>query len=304
MQFHFSGVRMTRLSFTPGRQFYKCPHPQGMGCDFFLWADQAAPPQATPTGGHMTLNFNHSSQTAQASSSRQPGFLSTRQREPRGRAKRGGAAASAMGVSMVMCRCEEEAVLRTVQKEGPNKGRQFYTCSKPREQQCQFFEWSDNVPPSSVGHMTSDPHQATTQATSSRQPGFLSTRQQRPRGGTKRGGASAEGVSIVMCQCEREEEAVLRTVQKEGPNKGRQFYTCAKPREQQCQFFEWSDNVPASSVRTFRGGRGRGGGANSWRMSQASTLDEEGVRRKRAPPTCSVCREVGHTKRSCPQLKS
>lgn len=280
-----------------GRQFYKCPHPQGMGCDFFLWADQAAPPSS-----HMTVSSNHPNWTAQASSSRQ----STWQRGQRGGTRR-------RGGSAVMCQCREEAVLRTVQKEGPNQGRQFYTCSKPREQQCQFFEWSDNVPPSSKigGHRTSN-HQA---ATSFRQPGFLSTRQRGTRVRAKRGGASAEGVTVVMCQCEHEEEAVLRTVQKEGPNKGRQFYTCSKPREQQCQFFEWSDNVPPSNVRTFRGGRagggrGRGGGrggGNSWRMSQTSTSDlpeGEGARRKRAPPTCSVCREVGHTKRSCPQLKS
>ncbi|XP_016150625.1 endonuclease 8-like 3 isoform X1 [Sinocyclocheilus grahami] len=33
--------------------------------------------------------------------------------------------------------------LRVVTKEGENKGRQFYTCSLPRETQCNFFEWAD-----------------------------------------------------------------------------------------------------------------------------------------------------------------
>lgn len=32
---------------------------------------------------------------------------------------------------------------RVVTKEGENKGRQFYTCSLPRETQCNFFEWAD-----------------------------------------------------------------------------------------------------------------------------------------------------------------
>lgn len=32
------------------------------------------------------------------------------------------------------------AVLRVVHKEGENKGRQFYTCSLPRETKCNFFE--------------------------------------------------------------------------------------------------------------------------------------------------------------------
>lgn len=165
--------------------------------------------------------------------------------------------------------------------------------------------WADEAPSQSMpssSHMTFD-------SNTSRQPGFLSTQQHRQRGGAKRrGAASAEGVSVVMCKCE--EEAVLRTVQKEGPNKGKQFYTCSKPREQQCQFFEWSDSVPPSSVRNFRGGgrgqggRGRGGG-NSWRMSRATSDSSESMgSKKRAPPTCSVCREVGHTKRSCPQLRS
>ncbi|XP_057206157.1 endonuclease 8-like 3 isoform X2 [Triplophysa rosa] len=33
--------------------------------------------------------------------------------------------------------------LRVVTKDGENKGRQFYTCSLPRETQCNFFEWAD-----------------------------------------------------------------------------------------------------------------------------------------------------------------
>ncbi|KAL4658388.1 DNA topoisomerase 3-alpha [Arapaima gigas] len=56
----------------------------------------------------------------------------------------------------VVCNCGQEAVLltvrrvgpnqveRTVLKEGPNKGRGFLTCGKPREQQCGFFQWIDD----------------------------------------------------------------------------------------------------------------------------------------------------------------
>ena len=35
---------------------------------------------------------------------------------------------------------------RSVQKDGPNKGRLFYCCSKPRDQQCGFFQWADEEP--------------------------------------------------------------------------------------------------------------------------------------------------------------
>ena len=47
------------------------------------------------------------------------------------------------------------------------------------------------------------------------------------------------------------------TVQKEGPNKGRQFYACPKPREQSCGFFEWADADDNGS-----GGASYGGGMN------------------------------------------
>ncbi|KAF0874200.1 endonuclease 8-like 3 isoform X1 [Crocuta crocuta] len=34
-------------------------------------------------------------------------------------------------------------VLRVVQKDGENKGRQFYACPLPRGAQCEFFQWAD-----------------------------------------------------------------------------------------------------------------------------------------------------------------
>ena len=32
----------------------------------------------------------------------------------------------------------------TVLKEGPNTGREFFACSKPRSESCGFFQWVDN----------------------------------------------------------------------------------------------------------------------------------------------------------------
>jgi len=34
------------------------------------------------------------------------------------------------------------------------------------------------------------------------------------------------------------------TVAKDGANKGRQFYACAKPRGQGCNYFLWADENP------------------------------------------------------------
>lgn len=43
------------------------------------------------------------------------------------------------------CACKDLAVLRTVQKHGPNKGREFYSCPKAVGAQCGFFEWNTDV---------------------------------------------------------------------------------------------------------------------------------------------------------------
>ena len=39
----------------------------------------------------------------------------------------------------------------TVHKEGPNTGRQFYSCSKPRGEGCSFFQWADEGSSNSRG---------------------------------------------------------------------------------------------------------------------------------------------------------
>ena len=40
------------------------------------------------------------------------------------------------------CECSIPSVIRTVRKEGPNCGRQFYTCSKPQTDsgRCEYFQ--------------------------------------------------------------------------------------------------------------------------------------------------------------------
>ena len=59
------------------------------------------------------------------------------------------------------------------------------------------------------------------------------------------------------------------TVQKEGPNKGRQFYGCPAPRGQGCNFFQWADDD---------GGGGGGGGFSSGGMIiKFSSIVEKGL---------------------------
>lgn len=64
-----------------------------------------------------------------------------RQGRPAGRGRATTTAPAALVPDAPQCGCGSTCRVQTVSKEGPNKGRQFFTCSKPREQQCKFFEW-------------------------------------------------------------------------------------------------------------------------------------------------------------------
>ena len=110
-----------------GRQFYKCPKPQGGGsCDFFLWADastsggnSSAPAQPAFGGGR-----------GHESNSRQPPPFRNQPRDDS---------------SEICCDCGDPARQLTVQKEGPNQGKQFYACAKPIDTKCRFFQWGDEA---------------------------------------------------------------------------------------------------------------------------------------------------------------
>ncbi|XP_036138187.1 protein ZGRF1 [Molossus molossus] len=51
------------------------------------------------------------------------------------------------------CHHHRPAKLVMVKKEGPNKGRLFYTCDAPKGDQCKFFKWLEEVTP---GHVTQE----------------------------------------------------------------------------------------------------------------------------------------------------
>ncbi|CAM9683552.1 unnamed protein product, partial [Ascophyllum nodosum] len=116
----------------------------------------------------------------------------------------------------------EECVLRTTRKEGPNQGRQFYCCPRPdRSEQCSIFVWLDEADGVGGGRGGSD-----------RRPG--------------QGFGGGEGDGRV---CTGHQEAcALRTVRKEGPNQGRQFYCCARQESDgRCSTFMWADEDPPAA---------------------------------------------------------
>lgn len=163
------------------------------------------------------------------------------------------AAAPDNGNNAVVCNCGNEATLLTVRKEGPNQGRQFYKCNTNT---CNFFLWAneqseDRSNAAPWGSAPPQPFGGRGQA------GF-----QRPGGGGRGpelfGSNNSGSGGGTVCNCEQ--PAVTRTVQKDGPNKGRQFHTCSKPREQQCGFFQWADENAAP------GKAGLGVRGKAWRL--------------------------------------
>ncbi|KAG8214045.1 DNA topoisomerase [Butyriboletus roseoflavus] len=109
-----SKKRVTQKSAREGKQFYACLQ---NACGFFKWIE----------GEHDREGQDGTGPT------------------PLIPAKRAiGASRSDQAVTPArQCRCKEDAVQRTVTKEGVNKGRLFWGCTKGKEEGCGFFEWDD-----------------------------------------------------------------------------------------------------------------------------------------------------------------
>ena len=91
-------------------------------------------------------------------------------------------------------------------------GRRLYTCET---RQCNFFQWADDAPANQA-------KQANDRIGNNR------TRTQ-----------NAANQNELLCQWGQ--LAILKSVKKAGPNPHRQFYSCAKPPGESCDFFKWFD---------------------------------------------------------------
>ncbi|CAH2980191.1 unnamed protein product [Chilo suppressalis] len=196
----------------------------------------------------------------------------------------------------VMCGCNQPAILLTVRKQNANFGKKFYKCSNARETGgCDFFLWAPETsegnfetPPPSNGSWGNETVQGTSSNDTTRGWGITPSfsREEYP--------TNEENVT---CNCGLPGKKL--TVQKEGANKGRQFYGCPKEMSSRCNFFQWGDDggssggsewgVGGASRPRGRGrGRGRGGGRGEG--------GEGGTRARR----CGICREEGHVRSNCP----
>eukprot|EP00948_MAST-09A_sp_MAST-9A-sp1_P004216 g4216.t1 len=133
------------------------------------------------------------------------------------------------------CRCQppERAIERTVSKEGPNTGRQFFACCKPRGSSlnCKFFQWKSQF----LDERRKELEELTTLALAM----------------DNANGTTSSSQIIVEPEPEPEKpkcncylEANEYTTRKEGRNKGRKFFVCPKPRhdKRRCKFFQWKSD--------------------------------------------------------------
>ncbi|KAJ1643827.1 DNA topoisomerase 3-alpha [Dispira simplex] len=184
----------------------------------------------------------------------------------------------------VLCQCLQPAVLRVTKKEGPNKDRSFYSCSKPMDDWCSFFQWADQPIPSQDYSPSSDTLNAFRQHLES---------------------VNGDGADRrVQCYCGR--LATQNVVLKEGENQGRPYFKCSKSY-QPCKFFQWADEAVGNfdkSTMSFPIGLANGGSTQASSSASRATTSQPNPNMGSdwmASAQCYVCNEVGHIVSSCPQ---
>lgn len=201
----------------------------------------------------------------------------------------------------IQCRCGDAARQRVVQKDGHNKGRRFWSCTKSASEDCGFFQWSDEAANgiSVTGNGT---------GSASRSNGIV-----RP----------ADDTAVRRCECQLEAKRLVAS--KAGPNQGRAFWMCPNiSKIAQCRYFEWDDEMPrqesnagqASSMQALTGRDNvqtcfNCGQTGHWagQCTGAAQARTDSLQRK--PPNrrggqagqqaCFTCGQAGHWSNACPQ---
>ncbi|OAD60713.1 DNA topoisomerase 3-alpha [Eufriesea mexicana] len=186
--------------------------------------------------------------------------------------------------AVIMCSCNENAIQLTVKKDGPNHGRGFYKCAKPQGSGCNFFLWADDGHQMQI-NTSRDPHLSAA-STSTGSSVRVNSYQSSP----------VLPDNDVKCHCNQ--IAAQRIVQKDGPNKGRPFYTCTKSMNNSCKFFQWGDeNVEDVRNDTFRGRSKQTYTRNQSEQHERDQIKSRVVRKRK----CRICGIEGHTRKTCPE---
>lgn len=177
------------------------------------------------------------------------------------------------------CSCKDPVKKFTSKKEGPNKGRDFYACSKPKGDGCNFFKWTDEAEEEDDGVL---------KCRCGKPAKEMMVKKEGPNKGRKYHGCpNGWGKSCgffkwidddpaclnadenaIKCGCGLGAKAF--TSKKEGPNQGRQFYSCSRPKGKGCNFFEWADDV-----------NGKDGATEKTAKKRASTGGDESAAKKK-----------------------
>ncbi|KAG2389334.1 hypothetical protein C9374_013894 [Naegleria lovaniensis] len=126
----------------------------------------------------------------------------------------------------------------TVAKEGPNKGRQFYTCAR---RGCNFFQWAE----------TSNHHDSSRNNSANNHNNINGNSNSTMMGNTSRSVTTKQSSSsssvptttnlqIPTCRKHSNTPCRLLQVVKEGPNKGKLFWACGmSSQNERCNHFGW-----------------------------------------------------------------
>lgn len=121
------------------------------------------------------------------------------------------------------CRCGLEAIIREVKKDGPNKGKMFYCCQQYYDKKCDYFMWKEDASTPIIAMTVSNDLNDESNKSNAIDKSDKYCKQQQKLG--------------LMCNCKL--PSVLREVKKDGPNKGKMFYTCSKNFDDKCKYFVW-----------------------------------------------------------------
>lgn len=174
------------------------------------------------------------------------------------------------------CLCSLQAAKRTVSKDGPNKGKQFWGCSKDfnAPDNCKFFEWAD-----------SEGIRAMTPGTKATKKVIDLDSSDDVDDGAEDETSNVDADGEMRCKCKL---IMTRDVMKTGKDAGREFAKC--PRIiQKCGIFKFLDGK--GNITSNNGNDNKSSGYQSKPRTSATTTKKQ---------KCFKCNKTGHWANACP----
>lgn len=237
--------------------------------------------------------------TPKSSSNKQNQYTSTT-KKPRITAK--STKVNTSSAANVNCLCSLAAVKRTVSKDGANKGRQFWACSKDFNDldNCKFFEWADNFSDSGNARSECANNNSTVYVyhdPKSSNGSYCNNQNNQNSFNRNAPIIDLDEDGDMRCSCGL---IMKQDVMKTGKDAGRPFVKCPKI-VQKCGMFLFLDGVAAiaSGHGSSRGSSGSGAGFKTTTTKRSynktSSTTAGGKKQK-----CFKCKKTGHWANDCP----